>query len=63
MDLVRHLTILRLAGTIGIPCFKADAVAAWRERTGSVTREFAAAHPEVMQRLRAVAGAEYSSRY
>jgi ABC-type taurine transport system substrate-binding protein len=35
-----------------------DAVVAWRERTGSVTREFAAKHPEVMQRFNAVAGVE-----
>jgi C4-dicarboxylate-binding protein DctP len=36
----------------------ADALAAWRERTGGVTREFAAAHPEVMRRLRAAVGVE-----
>ena len=30
-----------------------DAVAAWRERTGGVTREFAAKHPEVVKRFRA----------
>jgi C4-dicarboxylate-binding protein DctP len=35
-----------------------EAVAAWRERTAGVTRQFAAAHPEVMQRFRAVAGVE-----
>jgi C4-dicarboxylate-binding protein DctP len=35
-----------------------NAVAAWRERTESVTREFAAAHPEVMRSFRAVVGAE-----
>jgi len=33
-----------------------DAVAAWRERTGGVTRDFAAAHPEVMRRFRAIVG-------
>ena len=31
-----------------------DAVAAWRARTEGVTREFAAAHPEVMRRFRVV---------
>jgi len=31
-----------------------DAVAAWRERTEGATREFAAAHPEVMRRFRVV---------
>jgi len=36
----------------------ADAVAAWRERTGGVMRGFAAAHPEVMRRFRAVVEAE-----
>ncbi|HET7765679.1 MAG TPA: hypothetical protein VFK92_11385 [Burkholderiales bacterium] len=35
-----------------------EAVAAWRERTAGVTRDFAAKHPEVMRRLRAVAGIE-----
>jgi C4-dicarboxylate-binding protein DctP len=35
----------------------ADTVAAWRERTEGVTREFAAAHREVMRRFRAVVGA------
>jgi C4-dicarboxylate-binding protein DctP len=35
-----------------------DAVAAWRERTEGVTRGFAAAHPEVMRRFRAIVGAE-----
>jgi TRAP-type C4-dicarboxylate transport system substrate-binding protein len=35
-----------------------DAVAAWRERTGGVTREFAARHLEVTRRLRAVVGIE-----
>jgi C4-dicarboxylate-binding protein DctP len=35
-----------------------DAMAAWRERTEGVTREFSAAHPEVMRRFRAVVGAE-----
>ena len=35
-----------------------DAVAAWRKRTGGVTREFAAKHPEVMRRFGVVAGAE-----
>ncbi len=35
-----------------------DAVAAWRGRTEGVTREFAAAHPEVMRRFRAVVGRE-----
>jgi len=33
-----------------------DAVVAWRERTGGVTRDFAAAHPEVMRRFRAIVG-------
>jgi C4-dicarboxylate-binding protein DctP len=32
-----------------------DAVAAWRERTAGVTRNFAAAHPEVMRRFNAAA--------
>jgi TRAP-type C4-dicarboxylate transport system substrate-binding protein len=36
----------------------ADAVGAWRERTGSVTRGFAAKHPEVMRRFRAIVGTE-----
>jgi len=36
----------------------ADAVAAWRERTAGVTREFAARRPEVMGRLKAVVGVE-----
>jgi C4-dicarboxylate-binding protein DctP len=36
----------------------ADAGAAWRERTAGVTREFAAAHPEVMRRFRAIVSAE-----
>ncbi len=36
----------------------ADAVAAWRERTEGVTREFATAHREAMRRLRAVVGVE-----
>jgi TRAP-type C4-dicarboxylate transport system substrate-binding protein len=36
----------------------ADAVPAWRERTEGVAREFAAAHPEVMRRFRAVLGGE-----
>lgn len=36
----------------------ADAVAGWRERTEGVTREFAAMHPEVMRRFRAVVGVE-----
>jgi len=31
-----------------------DAAAAWRERTGGVTRSFSAAHPEVMRRFYAV---------
>jgi len=31
-----------------------DAVAAWRARTEGVTREFAAAHPEVIRRFRVV---------
>ena len=35
-----------------------DAVAAWRERTAGVTREFAAKRPEVMGRLKAVVGVE-----
>jgi len=35
-----------------------DAVAGWMERTRSVTKEFAAAHPEVMRRFRAVVGTE-----
>jgi hypothetical protein len=35
-----------------------DAVAAWRERTGGVTREFVAKHPEVMRRFRAIVEAE-----
>jgi hypothetical protein len=35
-----------------------DAVAPWRARTEGVTREFAAAHPEVMRRFRAVVGVE-----
>lgn len=35
-----------------------EAVAAWRGRTASVTRDFAAKHPEVMLRLRSVAGIE-----
>jgi TRAP-type C4-dicarboxylate transport system substrate-binding protein len=34
------------------------AVAAWKERTEGVTREFAEKHPEAMRRFRAVAGAE-----
>src|SRR5258708_36181534 len=33
-----------------------DVVAAWRERTEGVTREFEAKHPEVVRRLRAVVG-------
>jgi C4-dicarboxylate-binding protein DctP len=36
----------------------ADAVVAWKEKTGGVTREFAARHPEVTRRLRAVVGIE-----
>jgi len=36
----------------------ADALAPWRARTEGVTRGFAAAHPEVMRRFRAVVGAE-----
>src|SRR5258705_8302 len=35
-----------------------DAGAALRERTGGVTREFAAAHPGVMRRFRGIVGAE-----
>jgi TRAP-type C4-dicarboxylate transport system substrate-binding protein len=35
-----------------------DSIAAWRERTGSVTRDFADKHPEVMRRFRGVAGVE-----
>ena len=35
-----------------------EAVAAWRNRTGPVTREFAARHPEVMRRFGAVVEAE-----
>jgi C4-dicarboxylate-binding protein DctP len=35
-----------------------DAVVAWGERTGGVTREFAAKHSEVMQRFRAIVGKE-----
>jgi C4-dicarboxylate-binding protein DctP len=35
-----------------------DAVAAWRERTGGVTRDFAVKHPEVMRRFKAVVGTE-----
>jgi C4-dicarboxylate-binding protein DctP len=35
-----------------------DALAPWRARTEGVTREFAAAHPQVMRRFRAVVGAE-----
>ena len=35
-----------------------DAAGAWREKTESVTREFAAKHPEAMRRLRAVVGIE-----
>jgi len=31
-----------------------DAVAAWRERTAGVTRDFAAKHPEVMRRFRVI---------
>jgi C4-dicarboxylate-binding protein DctP len=37
---------------------RVDAVAPWRARTEGVTREFAAAHPEVMRRFRAVVGVE-----
>ena len=37
---------------------RADGVAAWRDRTEGVTRDFATAHPDVMRRLRAVAGVE-----
>ncbi len=36
----------------------ADAVSGWRERTNGVTRDFAAAHPEVMRRFRAIVGGE-----
>ena len=36
----------------------ADQVAAWRERTGNVTREFAGKRSEVMRRLRAVVSIE-----
>jgi C4-dicarboxylate-binding protein DctP len=36
----------------------ADAVAAWKERTKGVTREFAVKHPEVMRRFRVVVGAK-----
>jgi len=36
----------------------ADAVASWRARTGGVTRDFAAAHPEAMRRFRAIVGTE-----
>jgi C4-dicarboxylate-binding protein DctP len=35
-----------------------DTLAAWRERTEGVTREFAAKRPEVMRRFRAVVGVE-----
>ena len=35
-----------------------DAVAAWRERTGGVTRGFAAKYPKVMQRFSAIVGVE-----
>jgi hypothetical protein len=31
-----------------------DAGAAWRERTGGVTRDFAVKHPEVMRRFRVI---------
>ena len=34
----------------------ADALAPWRARTEGVTRDFAAAHPQVMRRFRAVVG-------
>jgi C4-dicarboxylate-binding protein DctP len=37
---------------------RVDAAAPWRARTEGVTREFAAAHPEVMRRFRAVVGVE-----
>lgn len=36
----------------------ADAVAPWRARIEGVTRQFAAAHPEVMRRFRAIVGGE-----
>jgi TRAP-type C4-dicarboxylate transport system substrate-binding protein len=36
----------------------ADVIAPWRARTEGVTREFAAAHPEVMRRFRALVGVE-----
>lgn len=36
----------------------ADALVVWRERTAGVTREFAAKHPAVIQRLGAVEGAK-----
>jgi C4-dicarboxylate-binding protein DctP len=35
-----------------------ETLAAWRERTGGVTRDFTAKHPEVMRRFRAIVGAE-----
>lgn len=35
-----------------------DVVTAWKERTTGVTREFAAAHSEVMRRFRAIVGVE-----
>jgi len=35
-----------------------ESIAVWRERTEGVTRGFAAAHPEVMRRFRAVVGVE-----
>jgi len=35
-----------------------DEAAAWRERTAGVTQDFAAKHPEVIRRLRAIVGAE-----
>jgi C4-dicarboxylate-binding protein DctP len=40
------------------PVVPADALAPWRARTEGVRRDFAAAHPEVMRRFRAVVGAE-----
>jgi C4-dicarboxylate-binding protein DctP len=35
-----------------------DAIAAWRERTGGVTRDFSDRHPEVMRRFRVVVEVE-----
>ena len=51
-----HLVAALVAGGARQSVVAASELAAWRSRTESVTRAFAAAHPEAMRRLRTLTG-------